>query len=153
MHERRLRWKPVPRCVECGRVLTALSDEGVAACERCLTIRGEIVPDTPAKVAAAFQAAVVDADRLVLQTRAVASIWDVRLGPGPVNARIVSGSARGSRGWSVLRLTPSFGADVEVFALATSAIGEAVRVVLAGVAPNVRVTDVRSGRTLVVTAA
>ena len=130
MHERRLLWKPVPRCVTCGRIMTALSDDGVAdSCERCFTLRGKVVADTSASVAAAFQAAVEDADCLVEQTRAAPSIWDARLRPGQVTVRIVSGSARGARGWSVLRLTPSFGSDVEVFALASSAIGEAVRVV------------------------
>jgi hypothetical protein len=53
----------------------------------------------------------------------------------------------------VLRLSPTFGADAERFASAASAVGEAVRVVLAAVSPSARVVDLRSGRTLVVTAA
>jgi hypothetical protein len=65
----------------------------------------------------------------------------------------VSASARGQRGWSVLRLTPSFGADVELFGSARSAVGQCVRVVLAGVAGTARVSDVRTGRTLVLEAA
>ena len=153
MHERRLLWKPVPHCDTCGRALTAVSDMGTAPCERCLTVAGEVVADTPALVAAAFQAASLDPDLLVEQTRTVPSIWDVRLRTGTVETRVVSSSARGQRGWAVLRLTPAFGADVEVYALASSAIAEAVRVVLAAVDTTARVVDVRTGRTLIVTAA
>ena len=76
----------------------------------------------------------------------------MRLRPGTVETRIVSSSARGQRGWSVLRLTPAFGADVEIYSLASSAIAEAVRVVLAAVDTTARVVDVRTGRTLIVTA-
>jgi len=45
------------------------------------------------------------------------------------------------------------GADTERFALAESAVGEGVRVVLAAVAPSARVVDLRNVRTLVLTAA
>jgi hypothetical protein len=153
MHERRLLWKPIPRCAECGRTLTAMVI-GSAPCERCLTVAGDVVADTTASVAAAFAAAVSDPQQLVERTRAIPSIWDARLRPGGVTARIASGSVRGQqRGWSVLRLAPAFGADTERFALAESAVGEGVRVVLAAVAPSARVVDLRNGRTLVLTAA
>ena len=131
MHERRLLWAPVPRCPRCGRILATLVPGIDVSCERCLTVKGDITPDTPAMVTTAFQ----------------------RLGEGQVNAHVVSSSARGQRGWSVLRITPSFGADVELFALAGSAIPEAVRVVLAGISTTARVSDVRTGRTLVIDAA
>jgi hypothetical protein len=153
MHERRRLWTPVPRCVQCRRTLSAVVLDGVAPCERCLTVSGEMVPDSTPVVTAAFRAAVHDADGLARETRACPSIWDARLRPVPVQALLVSSAARGRRGWSVLRLTPSFGADVELFALAATAIGEAVRVVLADVASTARVSDVRTGRTLVVSAA
>jgi hypothetical protein len=118
-----------------------------------MTMAGDVVADTSATVAATFAAAVADPDQLVERTRAVPSIWDARLRPGSVTARIASGSVRGQqRGWSVLRLAPAFGADTERFALAESAVGEAVRVVLAGVGPSARVVDLRNGRTLVLTA-
>ncbi len=152
MHERRLLWKPIPRCAECGRALTTVV-EGRAPCERCLTVAGTVVADTSAAVAATFAAAVADPELLVEQTRAIPSIWDARLRPGGVTVRVASGSARGQRGWSVLSLAPAFGADTERFAVAASAVGEAVRVVLAAVAPSARVVDLRNGRTLVVTAA
>jgi hypothetical protein len=152
MHERRLLWKPIPRCAQCGRALTAVVD-GPAPCERCLTVAGTIVADTATAVAAAFAAAVADPQRLVEQTRAIPSIWDARLRPGGVAVRVASGTARGQRGWSVLRLAPAFGADTERYASAASAVGEAVRVVLAAVASSARVVDLRNGRTLVVTAA
>jgi hypothetical protein len=152
MHERRLLWKPIPRCAQCGRALTAVV-EGPAPCERCLTVAGTMVADTAAAVAATFAAAVADPELLVEQTRAIPSIWDARLRPGGVTLRVASGSAQGQRGWSVLRLAPAFGADTERFAVAASAVGEAVRVVLAAVAPSARVVDLRNGRTLVVTAA
>ena len=152
MHERRLLWKPIPRCAECGRALTAVVD-GPAPCECCLTLAGTMVADGEAAVAATFAAAAADPQLLVEQTRAIPSIWDARLRPGAVTVRVASGTARGQRGWSVLRLAPAFGADSERFASATSAVGEAVRVVLAGVSPSVRVVDLRNGRTLVVTAA
>jgi hypothetical protein len=152
MHERRLLWKPIPRCAHCGRALTAMVI-GSAPCERCMTVAGDLVADTSATVAATFAAAVSDPDALVERTRAAPSIWDARLRPGGVTARIASGSVRGQqRGWSVLRLAPTFGADTERFALAASAVGEAVRVVLAGVGPSARVVDLRNGRTLVLTA-
>jgi hypothetical protein len=153
MHERRLLWAPVPRCPRCGRILATLVPGIDASCERCLTVKGDLTPDTPAMVTTAFQAAVAHTEDLVEQTRASASIWDGRLGEGQVNAHVVSSSARGQRGWSVLRITPSFGADVELFALAGSAIPEAVRVVLAGISTTARVSDVRTGRTLVIDAA
>lgn len=152
MHERRATWQPVPRCPRCKRILVTLSSGNGVQCERCLTVKGDITPDTPAMVTAAFQAAVARPDDLAVQTRAVGSIWDARLGEGNVVAHVVSSSARGQRSWSVLRLSPSFGADAEVFALADSAIAEAVRVVLAGIAPSARVADVRTGRTLVIDA-
>jgi len=123
------------------------------ACERCLTVKGDLTPDTPAMVTAAFQAAVARIDGLAEETRAVATIWDTRLSDGQVAAHVVSSSARGQRGWSVLRVAPSFGADAELYALADSAIAEAVRVVLAGIASSARVSDVRTGRTLVIDAA
>jgi hypothetical protein len=152
MHERRLLWKPIPRCARCGRALTAMVI-GSAPCERCLTVAGDLVADSCATVAATFGAAVSDPDLLVERTRAIPSIWDPRLRPGRVTARIVSGSVRGQqRGWSVLRLAPAFGADTERFALAASAVGEGVRVVLAAVAHSARVVDLRNGRTLVLTA-
>jgi hypothetical protein len=151
MHERRLLWKPIPRCAECGRALTAVLD-GPAPCERCLTVAGTMVADTTAAVGVTFAAAVADPGRLVEQTRAIPSIWDARLRPGGVTVRVASGSAPGQRGWSVLRLAPAFGGDTERFAVAASAVGEAVRVVLAAVAPTARVVDLRNGRTLVVTA-
>jgi hypothetical protein len=133
-------------------VLSAVVSDGVAPCEGCLTRRGEVAADSASTVTAAFQIAAADDVVLVQQTRAVPSIWDDRLRPVPVHARIVSSSARGQRGWAVLRLTPSFGADVEQFALAKSAVGEGVRVVLANVASTARVVDVRTGRTLILTA-
>ncbi len=152
MHERRLLWKPIPRCAECGRALTAVVD-GPTPCERCLTVDGTMVADTPAAVAATFTAAIADPQLLVDQTRAIPSIWDARLRPGGVTLRVASGTARGQRGWAVIRLAPAFGADSERFASAASAVGEAVRVVLAAVSPTARVVDLRNGRTLVVTAA
>jgi len=153
MHERRLSWQPVPRCTRCGRILATVSaGPADAACERCLTVKGDLTPDTPAMVTAAFQAAVAKSEDLVAQVREAPSIWDARLGDGQIATHVVSSSARGQRSWSVLRITPSFGADVEVFALADSAIAQAVRVVLAGVSTSVRVSDVRTGRTLVVDA-
>jgi hypothetical protein len=112
-----------------------------------------MVADGEAAVAATFAAAAADPQLLVEQTRAIPSIWDARLRPGAVTVRIASVTARGQRGWSVLRLAPAFGADSERFASASSAVGEAVRVVLAGVSPSARVVDLRNGRTLVVTAA
>jgi hypothetical protein len=153
MHERRALWQPIPRCTRCRRILVVLGRGTEVSCERCLTVKGELTPDTPAMVTAAFQAAVARIDELAEETRAVPSIWDSRLSDGQVSAHVVSSSARGQRSWSVLRLAPSFGADVEVYSLADSAIAEAVRVVLAGIAVSARVSDVRTGRTLVVDAA
>jgi hypothetical protein len=152
MHERRLSWQPIPRC-SCGRVLSALSKEGVGPCERCLTLCGDLQVDTKAVVTAAFQNAVRDRTQLVERALAAPSIWDARLQPAELAAHVVSSSALGQRGWWALRVTPSFGADVERFALVDSALGESVRVVLAGVAPVARVCDVRTGRTLIVEAA
>jgi hypothetical protein len=60
MHERRRLWRQVPRCVECGRVLSAVVVDGMASCERCLTMRGELVADSVALVSAAFQVAAAD---------------------------------------------------------------------------------------------
>ena len=151
MHERRFLWKPIPRCVECGRTLTVIVD-GASPCEQCLTVAGTMVADTSAAVAAAFAAAVADPERLVEQTLAIPSIWDARLRPGEVNLRVASGTARGQRGWAVLRLAPAFGAENERYASVASAVGEGVRVVLAAVAESARVVDLRNGRTLVVTA-
>jgi hypothetical protein len=142
MHERRRRWRPIPRCRVCDRVLAVRRPDGSSPCERCLTVGGDIVADTPAAVVAAFQAAV----------DATASVWDPRLLPKEISVRVASGTARPPRGWAVLRLMPAFGLDLEKFALVESATNEAVRVVLAGVAPSARVTDVRTGRTLVVSA-
>jgi hypothetical protein len=153
MHERRLLWQPIPRCTRCRRILVVLGGGTEVACERCLTVKGDLTPDTPTMVTAAFQAAVARIDELAQETRSLPSIWDARLGDGQVAAHVVSSSARGQRGWSVLRLAPSFGADAEVYALAESAIAEAVRVVLAGIATSARVSDVRTGRTLVIDAA
>jgi hypothetical protein len=131
-----------------------LTEEGVvSACERCSTLSGALKPDTPAVVGVVFRMAADDIGRAVEQTRAESSIWDARLRDREILARIVSASARGQRGWSVLRLTPSFGAQVELFVSARSAVGQSVRVVLAGVASTVRVSDVRTGRTLVLDAA
>lgn len=152
MHARRLRWQPIPRCPTCGRVLAVLDADGSSPCERCLTVDGSIVADTPAKVAAAFEAAVADPIELTAQVRASTSVWDGRLQAKDISVRVASGTRRRAGGWAVLRLTPGFGLDAERFSLATSATAEAVRVVLAGVAPSARVTDVRTGRTLVVTA-
>jgi hypothetical protein len=152
MHERRLQWQPVPRCARCGRILVVPGAGSDGSCERCRTVKGELTADTPAVVTTAFQAAVARTDELVGTVRAAASIWDSRLGDGQVSAHVVSSSARGQRSWSVLRLSPSFGADAEVYALAESAIAEAIRVVLAGVASSARVSDVRTGRTLVIDA-
>src|SRR5829696_5490747 len=123
MHERRLLWQPIPRCASCGRVLSVLTADGVSPCERCLTADGVLTVDSPATVTAAFQTAVADIEQVVERIRAERSIWDSRLRDCDISARVVSGSARGQRGWSVLRLTPSFGADVELFALVNSAIG------------------------------
>jgi hypothetical protein len=150
MHERRLQWQPIPRCARCRRILVMLGSGREVPCERCLTVSGELTPDTPAMVTAAFQGAVARIDDLAEETRAIPSIWDARLGDGQVAAHVVSSAARGQRSWSVLRLAPSFGADAEVYALAESAIAEGVRVVLAGIASSVRVSDVRTGRTLVI---
>jgi hypothetical protein len=115
-------------------------------------VAGAFVADTAAAVAATFAAAVADPEGLVERTRAIPSIWDPRLRPGGVPVRVASGTARGQRGWSVLRLSPAFGADAERFASAAPAVGEAVRVVLAAVSPSARVVDLRNDRTLVVTA-
>ena len=97
MHERRFRWKAIPRCAECGRTLTAIVD-GASPCEHCLTVAGTIVADTSAVVAAAFAAAMADPERLVEQTLAIPSIWDARLRPGEVTLRVVSGTARRGSG-------------------------------------------------------
>jgi hypothetical protein len=134
-------------------VLSALSKDGAAPCERCLTLGGDLEVDTTAVVTAAFQQAVRDRAHLVEQALAAPSIWDARLQPAELTAHVVSSSALGQRGWWALRVTPSFGADVERFALVDSALAESVRVVLAGVAPVARVCDVRTGRTLIVEAA
>jgi hypothetical protein len=151
MHERRLLWRPIPRCTTCDRILSVLTDDGVAsACERCSTVSGDLTADTPATVGAVFRTAVDDVGRVVEQVRAESSIWDSRLRDRELSARIVSAAARGQRGWAVLRLTPGFGGQVQLFAKASSAVGESVRVVLAGVADTARVSDVRTGRTLVV---
>ena len=153
MHERRALWQPIPRCTTCGRVLSVLNVDGNSPCERCLTIAGVVTADSPATVTSAFQAAVRDIGEVVEQTRAVRSIWDPRLRDREISARVVSTSARGQKGWSVLRLAPTFGERVEPFALTSSAIGMAVRVVLAGVSASPRVCDLRSGRTLILDAA
>jgi hypothetical protein len=152
MHERRRRWRPIPRCRVCDRVLAVRRPDGSSPCERCLTVGGDIVADTPAAVVAAFQAAVDAPAELTARVRATASVWDPRLLPKEISVRVASGTARPPRGWAVLRLMPAFGLDLEKFALVESATNEAVRVVLAGVAPSARVTDVRTGRTLVVSA-
>jgi hypothetical protein len=149
MHERRLSWQPIPRC-SCGRVLSALGTAGVGPCERCLTVQGDLQVDTKEAVTAAFQRAVQDGTELVEHALAAPSIWDGRLQRAEISAHVVSSSAPGQRGWWALRVTPSFGADAERFALVDSAMGESVRVVLAGVAPVARVCDVRTGRTLIV---
>ena len=153
MHERRALWQPIPRCASCGRVLSLVTPDGVAPCERCLTIEGVVTADSAAAVTLAFQAAVQGIEQLVEQVRAERSIWDARLRDRQVAARVVSSAARGQKGWSVLRLAPSFGVEVEPYALTSSAIGTAVRVVLAGVSPSPRVCDVRTGRTLILQAA
>jgi hypothetical protein len=152
MHDRRLRWQPIPRCRVCGRVLAVRQPDGSAPCERCLTVDGEIVADTTAAVAAAFEAAAADPEALTAHVRSSTSVWDARLQAKVVSCRVASGTGRRARGWAVLRVTPGFGLDVERFALVESATAEAVRVVLAGVAASARVTDVRTGRTLVVSA-
>jgi hypothetical protein len=125
----------------------------MAPCERCLTLRGDLQVDTKAVVTAAFQDAVRDRTLMVDRALAVPSIWDARLQRAELAAHVVSSSAPGQRGWWALRVTPSFGADVERFALVDSALAETVRIVLAGVAPVARVCDVRTGRTLIVEAA
>lgn len=153
MHERRALWQPIPRCVTCGRILSILPVDGVSPCERCLSVDGVLHADSPGVVTAAFHSSAQHIDELVDETRAEASIWDHRLRDRRLSARVVSSAARGQRGWSVLRVAPSFGAKVEQFALANSAIGTGVRVVLAGVAPLTRVYDVRTGRTLILEAA
>ena len=153
MHERRALWQPIPRCVSCGRILSTLPVDGVSPCERCLAVDGMLQADSPAAVTAAFRSAAEHIEELVEETRAELSIWDHRLRDRDLSARVVSSSARGQRGWSVLRVAPSFGAKVELFALANSAIGTGVRVVLAEVAPLTRVYDVRTGRTLILQAA
>lgn len=152
MHERRLSWQPIPRC-SCGRVLSSLNKNGVAPCERCLTIGGDLVVDTTAVVTAAFQLASHDGAQLVQDALVEPSIWDDRLRRMELSARVVSTSARGQRGWWALRVAPGFGSDAERFALVASALAEGVRIVLAGVAPVARVSDVRTGRTLIVEAA
>src|SRR5205085_8376299 len=121
--------------------------DGLGPCERCLTIRGELAVDTPPVVTAAFQHAARDGSQLVEHTLAAPSIWDSRLRPTEVSAHVVSSSAPGQRGWWALRVTPSFGADAERFALVESALAESVRIIMAGVAPVARVCDVRTGRT------
>ena len=153
MIERRRQWQTVPHC-SCGRVLPLLGKDGLAPCERCLTLSGDVTVDAPAAVTTAFQRAVrMSSEELIDEALAMPSIWDERLSARPLTARVVSASANGQRGWWVLRLTPSFGADAERFSLATSAVHESVRVVLAGVAPDARVRDVRTGRTLIIAAA
>jgi hypothetical protein len=99
MHERRLVWTPTPRCPECGRAVTAMV-VGSVPCERCLTVAGDMVADTSATVTATSAAAVSDPDLLVERTRAIPSIWNARLRPGGVTARIASGSVQSQpRGW------------------------------------------------------
>jgi hypothetical protein len=153
MHERRALWQPIPRCATCGRVLSVLTPDGDSPCERCLTIAGVVTADSPAVVTSVFQAAVRGIEEMVEQTRAERSIWDPRLQDREISARVVSSSARGQKGWSVLQLAPTFGEKVERFALTSSAIAMAVRVVLAGVSASPRVSDLRTGRTLILDAA
>jgi hypothetical protein len=148
MHERRVRWQPIPRCAPCGRALSVLTLDGVSPYERS-TVDGVLSADSPVTVTAAFHTAARGIEQRVEQIRPEPSIWDLRLRDYDISALVVAASARGQRGWSVLRLTPSFGARVELFALARSAIGSGVRVVLAGVAPSTGVYDVRIGRTLI----
>jgi len=150
MHERRRLWQPIPRCGSCGRVLSALpTGEDVPPCERCLIANGVLSVDSSASVTAAFQKAARCIEQVVEQTRGDASIWDSRLRNHKISARVMSGPPRGQRGWSVLRLTPSFGAKVEQYALVEPAVREGVRVVLAGVGDSARICDVRTGRRLV----
>ena len=85
------------------------------------------------------------------QTRGEASIWDSRLQNHNISARLMSSSPRGQRGWSVVRLIPSFRANVD--ACVEPAVREGVRVVLAGVAGSARICDVRTGETVVLHAA
>lgn len=123
VHGRRLLWQPIPRCGSCGRVLSVLSTaETAAACERCLVVDGVLSVDSPASVTAAFQNAARCIGQVVEETRGEASIWDSRLQNHNVSARLMSGSPRGQRGWSVLRLTPSCGAKVEQYACVEPAV-------------------------------